>query len=389
MASPNVMTTKLATGLPYSPALDGLRAMAILAVVAQHAGIPGLRGYHGVTLFFVISGYLITRLLLKEHDRSGSIQLRHFYVRRFLRLGPALVVVVAATWVWLALTGEPVASYWGGIVGSLTYTTDLIQALSGNGNVGHYFQWSWSLGVEELFYLVWPISLLVLAKWHRFSAAAIVLLAGVVGCWVLRASLISDGMNHNRFFFAPDTNADALLLGALLALVLVRWPHSRPLRIAGRIAGPLGLLALVALVWPNSGDSLAQIDTGALGQAALASAALVLWIATSGDGWAASMFSWRPLVLVGKLSYSIYLWNLLTVFIFASIVHRQPANSLWGVSWFAALISVAYLSWRFIETPIRHRWQLRAVPHSATLPPPPSLEPRTELVAARTDERRQ
>lgn len=366
--APNVTAPSASSRLAYNPALDGLRAIAILAVVAQHAGIPGLSGYHGVTLFFVISGYLITRLLLKEHDRSGSIRLRRFYVRRFARLGPALIVVVAATWVWLAITGEPVASYWGGILGSLTYTTDLIQALSGNGNVGHYFQWSWSLGVEELFYLVWPISLLLLAKWHRFAVAASVLLAGVVGCWVLRAFLISDGMNHNRFYFAPDTNADALLLGALLALVLVRWPHSRTLRIAGRISGPFGLLALVALVWPYSGDALVQIDKGALGQAALASAGLVLWMATSPAGHTAAVFSWRPLVLVGKMSYGIYLWNLLTIFIFASIVGVRPVGSWWGVVWLVALISVSYLSWRFIETPLRIRWAPAAA-SAVALPP--------------------
>lgn len=342
--------------LAYNPALDGLRAVAILAVVSQHAGVPGLGGYHGVTLFFVISGYLITRLLLKEHARSGRIELGRFYRRRFARLAPALVVVVAATWVWLTLTGEPLSSYWGGIVGSLTYTTDLIQAVAGNGSVGHYYQWSWSLGVEELFYIVWPISLLLLLRWHRFAAAATVLVAGVVGCWALRAVLISGGMNHNRFFFAPDTNADALLLGALLALVLVRWPACRALRVTGRIVGPIGLVALVALVWPHSGNALALADKGALGQSALASVAVVLWMATSPRGWVAAVFSWRPLVLVGKMSYGIYLWNLLTVFVFASIVHSKPIGSGWGIAWLAALIGISYLSWRFVETPLRTRW---------------------------------
>ena len=341
--------------LTYNPALDGLRAIAILAVVAQHAGVPSLAGYHGVTLFFVISGYLITGLLLKEHDTSGRIDFRRFYLRRAARLAPALVLVVAATWLWLALTGEPVSSYWGGIVGSLTYTTDLIQEVSGNGSVGDYYQWSWSLGVEELFYLVWPISLLLLVRWRRFAVAATVLVAGVAGCWALRTFLIAGGTQHDRFFFSPDTNADALLLGALLALALARWPNSRFLRIAGRVAGPLGLIALVALVWPYSGDTLAQADKGALGQAALASTGLVLWMVTSPSGWMAAVFSWRPLVLVGKMSYGIYLWNLLTIFIFASVVTTRPVGSWWGIAWVAALAGISYFSWRFIETPLRRR----------------------------------
>jgi peptidoglycan/LPS O-acetylase OafA/YrhL len=342
--------------LAYNPALDGLRAVAILAVLAQHAGVSGLGGYHGVTLFFVISGYLITRLLLKEHAGSGRIQLGRFYRRRFARLGPALVVVVAVTWLWLTLTGEPISSYWGGIVGSLTYTTDLIQAVAGNGSVGPYYQWSWSLGVEELFYLVWPLSLLLLLRSHRFLAAATVLIAGVSGCWALRAFLISGAMNHNRYFFAPDTNADALLLGAFLALVLVRWPNCRALRVTGRIVGPLGLLALIALVWPHSRDALPLADKGALGQGALASAALILWMATSPRGWVAAVFSWRPLVLVGKMSYGIYLWNLLTVSIFVSVVHSHPMRSWWGITWIVALGGISYLSWRFVETPLRKRW---------------------------------
>jgi peptidoglycan/LPS O-acetylase OafA/YrhL len=366
MSFPNDTTSTTSPKRDYNPALDGLRAVAILAVVAQHAGIAGLSGYHGVTLFFVVSGYLITRLLLREHDNCGSIRLSRFYMRRFARLGPALLVVVAVSWVWLAITGEPVASYWGGILGSLTYTTDLIQALSGNGTVGHYFQWSWSLGVEELFYLVWPLSLLLLAKLHRFAASVTVLTAGVVGCWALRAFLISDGMNHSRFYFAPDTNADALLLGAILALVLVRWPDSRALRIAGRIAGPVGLITLVVLVWPHTGDALVQIDKGALGQAALASAGLVLWMATSPVGWIATVFSLRPFVFVGKLSYGIYLWNLLSIFILAATMHVRPVDSWWGVVWLATLIGVAYVSYRFIETPLRRRLAPAAAP---TVPP--------------------
>ncbi len=343
-------------GLGYNPALDGLRAVAILAVIAQHAGVPGILGYHGVTLFFVISGYLITRILLAEHDRSGSIDLRRFYARRFARLGPALVVVVAASVLWLTLTGTPISSYWGGIVGSLTYTTDLIQALFGNGNVGPYFQWSWSLGVEELFYLIWPISLLLLAKWHRFWASAVLLVAGVIACWVLRAFLIFDGAAHNRFYFAPDTNADALMLGTLLALVLVRWPHSRALRIAGRIVGPISLLALLLLIRPHWGPILSQIDGGGFGQAALASVGIVFWMATSPRGFTATALSWRPLVLIGKMSYGLYLWNLLSIFILGALTNSRPVGTWWGLAWFASLIGVAYLSWRFVETPLRKRW---------------------------------
>jgi peptidoglycan/LPS O-acetylase OafA/YrhL len=363
-----VTSARPSTTFGYLPALDGLRALAIGAVLAQHAGIPRISGYHGVTLFFVISGFLITSLLLRERASTGSIDLRRFYLRRFARLGPALVVVVLVTWGWLALTAEPVSSYWAGIVGSLTYTTDLLQAVTGNGGVGQYFQWSWSLGVEELFYLMWPAALLVLVKGRSIRAAVTLLIAGIAGVWALRVVLVTTGTTHERYFFAPDTNADALLLGALLAFVLFRFPNHRVLRGVGRVVGPIGLVAFVALILPHLSILPAQFDQGAFGEAALASAALVLWMATSPSGWVARLFSWKPAVLVGKLSYGLYLWNLLTIFSFTSIVGWNPTHSPWGVVWAAVLFSFAYASWRFVETPLRKRWAPPA-------PPAPIVEP--------------
>jgi peptidoglycan/LPS O-acetylase OafA/YrhL len=360
-----VNSARPSTTFGYLPALDGLRALAIGAVLAQHAGIPRVSGYHGVTLFFVISGFLITSLLLRERASTGSIDLRRFYLRRFARLGPALVVVVLVTWGWLALTAEPVSSYWAGIVGSLTYTTDLLQAVTGNGGVGQYYQWSWSLGVEELFYLIWPAALLVLVKGRSIRAAVTLLIAGIAGVWALRVALVTTGTTHERYFFAPDTNADALLLGALLAFVLFRFPNHRVLRVVGRVIGPIGLVAFVALILPHLSIVPAQVDQGAFGEAALASAALVFWMATSPSGWVARLFSWKPAVLVGKLSYGLYLWNLLTIFAFTSIVGWNPTHSPWGVVWAAVLFSLAYASWRFVETPLRKRWA----------PPAPIVEP--------------
>jgi peptidoglycan/LPS O-acetylase OafA/YrhL len=373
---------RTSTTFGYLPALDGLRALAIGAVIAQHSGIPRVSGYHGVTLFFVISGFLITSLLLRERASTGTIDLRRFYRRRFARLGPALVVVVVVTWGWLALTAQPLSSYWAGIVGSLTYTTDLMQAVTGNVAVGRYFQYSWSLGVEELFYLIWPAALLILVKWGSIRGAVVLLIAGIAGVWVLRTFLIVDGTTHDRYFFAPDTNADGLLLGALLAFVLVRFPNHRVLRTVGRVVGPIGLVALVALVLPHGPNLLAQVDSGAFGQTALASVALVFWMATSPSGWAARLFSWRPAVFIGKLSYGLYLWNLLTIFAFTSIVGWNPTHSPWGVVWAAVLFSLAYASWRFVETPLRRRWAPAPVGVSERTSVPASVESRERELTA-------
>lgn len=373
MTLATVIPARSSTHFGYLPALDGLRALAIGAVLAEHAGIPRVSGYHGVTLFFVISGFLITSLLLRERAGTGTIDFRRFYLRRFARLGPALVVVVLVTWGWLALTGQPMSSYWAGIVGALTYTTDLMQTVTGNAGVGQYYQWSWSLGVEELFYLVWPAALLLLVRWRSFGAAVALLVAGIAGVWVLRFLLTTNGVSHDHYFFGPDTNADALLLGALLAFVLVRFPDHWIPRITGRVIGPVGLVALIALVVLRGSNLLPQVDSGAFGQSALASAALVLWMATSSNGWTARIFSWRPAVFVGKLSYGLYLWNLLTIFAFTSIVGWNPTHSPWGILWAAVLFSLAYASWRFVETPLRRRWAPAPVAEAEHISVPASV----------------
>jgi peptidoglycan/LPS O-acetylase OafA/YrhL len=345
--------------LGYLPALDGLRGVAIFAVLAQHSGISGVKGFHGVTLFFVISGYLITRLLLQERARTGRVNFRRFYRRRLARLAPGLVLVVMVTAVWLLAIGEPFSSWWAGLVGSLTYTTDLILAVSGTAAVSTYFQWSWSLGVEELFYLVWPLALLILAKWRRFGGVVAVMLTVIAGCWLLRAVLLHTGGAHDRFYFAPDTNADALLFGTLVALLVVRFPDSWALRAIGRCAGPIGLVVLVVITWPHVAQPLAAIDRGGLGLAALGSTALVLWLATSTSGLGASVFAWRPLVFIGKLSYGLYLWNILTIAVFVWLTQQKPAHTWWGVIWLGALLAITYLSWRYVETPLRARWAPR------------------------------
>jgi hypothetical protein len=132
----------------------------VAAVVAQHFSY-GVIGFYGVSVFFVLSGYLITSLLLAEREQTGTISLRGFYRRRFARLSPALVVVVTATFVWVLTTGEPVRQWFAGFIGSLTYSTDIIELTPWQHHIGADFEWSWSLAVEEQFYLLWPALILV------------------------------------------------------------------------------------------------------------------------------------------------------------------------------------------------------------------------------------
>ncbi|MBT1001916.1 acyltransferase [Paenarthrobacter sp. DKR-5] len=360
----------------YNPALDGLRALAVGGVVVTHAGLADLGGHHGVTVFFVISGYLITSLLLREIARDGSINLRHFYLRRFARLGPALILAVAASVAWLLATGGQFAAYWAGAVGSLTYTTDLIEAIFGNSAVSTNFSWSWSLSIEEQFYLVWPLALLLLVRLKRFRVAAALLGLGIAGAWASRLLQHLGGATHERMFYAPDSHADALLLGTLLAMVLFRFPHSRALAATARWAGPVGGVGLVLLLIVPAGlPALAAADGDGFGQSALCAAAVVLWVAARPHGMFPRVLSLKPLVFLGKLSYGLYLWNILSVVVFESVSGVHPFSSWLGLLWLAALLTVCYLSWRFVETPLRRRLSPAQQHHRQPAPAARVLEP--------------
>ncbi len=252
------------SGVRYNPALDGLRALAVAAVVIQHAGFEE-GGYFGVTVFFVISGYLITGLLLAEQAESGTIALRAFYRRRFARLGPALLVVTVATTAWLIVTAVAFSSWWAGLLGTLTYTTDLLLALPVGQHVGAYFEWSWSLGIEEQFYLLWPVLMIALLR-RRAGRGALAAAAGgvVVLAWVQRARLSHGTPSHARVNFTFDTHMDAIALGALLAIVLtIRPAQSRSVQAVAQALCVLASVALVAVIHqPWQTAHLSSLDLG-------------------------------------------------------------------------------------------------------------------------------
>lgn len=358
----------------YNPALDGLRALAVAGVVIGHAGIRGVAGYHGVTLFFVISGYLITSLLIAERERSGSIRFGQFYLRRLARLGPAMVLVVVVTVIWLLAIRFPWEQYWLGVVGTLTYTMDLVQVFFGNEAVSSYFQWSWSLGIEEQFYLIWPVLLLLLINRASVRLTLVILTAVVAAVWVGRIVQHAQGVSHEAEFYGPLSHADGLILGAMLAIILMVARDSPwPARLA-RVLGPIGLIGLVVVfAFPRGLPVVRLADPAGFGQTAVASLLVILWVAVLPRTWIGRLLSTRPLVFVGKLSYGIYLWNLLLVYVFLYFVGVKPVGSWWGLLFPVALLGVCYASYRFVETPLRHRWAPRhdhAVMMEATQRPP-------------------
>ncbi len=349
----------------YLPGLDGLRGLAVGAVVAFHLDLGWAQGgLLGVGVFFTLSGYLITDLLLGQYERTGRLQLADFWLRRARRLLPALFVMLAVVVAWVTLLDRSLLPAVRGAVGaSMLYVTNwwLIAQHSSYfaqfgppSPLGHL----WSLAVEEQFYLIWPWLLLIGLRWKRKGsgpyaglAAASLLLAAASA--VAMALLYRPGYDPTRVYDGTDTRAFALLIGAALAFV---WPsrhlHAEITKRARWVlegAGTAGLVVFAALVWRTSEYSPFLYRGGMV----LLSVATALMVAAAASP--ASRFGrilgWEPLRWVGVRSYGIYLWH------FPIIVLTTPARGedpRTRVLQLAAIIGCAALSWRYVEEPIRH-----------------------------------
>lgn len=280
----------MSRSLQYDPALDGLRAIAVSAVVLFHLwpkALPG--GWAGVDLFFVLSGYLITRILVREYEAKGDLSLKRFYIRRVLRLMPALVALVVVYLVFALLTDRE--GVWLNAITALLYLTNWARAFNmADSEIGH----TWSLAIEEQFYILWPfILLLFLRRGHALAGAVALLVLAIA--W--RALLMATGTELDRIYNGFDTHADPLLIGCVLALL--PW---RPAKCSAAL--PFGLLLLWFVFAGVKGPLALALGYTIVG---LISAWLVL--AAAGEGWFRAMLSWRPLVFTGKISYGIYLWH--------------------------------------------------------------------------------
>lgn len=309
------------------PALDGVRGVAILLVLAFHANLlPG--GWLGVDLFFALSGFLITGLLLAEHERRG-ISLRWFYRRRALRLLPALTFILVA-FLLLGLVGGAPRLVITNLVVGLGYCMNVAAAFGYDPGA---FIHLWTLAQEEQFYLLWPpILLLLLHRRVRPVAIGCGLVAAAVAFTAWRVVLEAHGATGPRVWWGPDTNAVPIILGCAAAVAFTYLPRLK--------AGPAAVLLLPVSVmvigsWWQPRYGLSTNLPGA------AFAVLVLGVATS--PWLARPFELRPLRAVGKVSYGLYLWHL-------------PVFVAFG--WKAGLpvaIVITLISWRYVERPFLRR----------------------------------
>ncbi len=349
--------------LGHVPALDGVRGLAVLLVVALHAGllihpadgglVPG--GFIGVDVFFVLSGFLITSLLVAERAERGRVSFTAFYARRAWRLLPALLVLLVAHVVYAAWVGISVRTETGSVVAILLYVSNWAQSygLDVPGGLVH----TWTLSIEEQFYLVWPAAVLVLLRYLRSRRAVIVVLVlAIAASSAVRAWIWAFGAGYPAAYMRTDARADGLLIGAACAFM---WRWRLVPRRWLQVAATLGLVSLLAvsLFWPSTNPGMFY---GGYTLVSLAAAAMI--IAVMDGRWRLTeVFATRPLRAIGRVSYGLYLWQGLSLHIAARQFDEQPrvAQAAIGV---ALAVAATHLSWRFVERPcLRRRDRARAL----------------------------
>ena len=340
--------------------LDGLRALAVGTVILFHfvpGALPG--GFLGVDIFFVISGFLITTLLLREHATTGAIRLRSFWVRRARRLLPALIVLVlVATASALAIGGDVLVGIGRQVLGAATFSYNWL-AIATNASyfdstTPELFRNLWSLAVEEQFYLAWPfviLALLALTKRRGWMLLAVAALAA--GSFATMLLLGQGGVSATRLYYGTDTHLFGLAIGASLAVVFGRataW--TRALRISLPALGLLAVAGLVSLALLMPEDSALVFQGGLLLVAVLTALAIAGAVAPGSP--LGRVLDLPPLRWVGERSYGLYLWHWPVLVLATAALPAWPELALGGLA-LGVTVLAATLSYRYLEQPIRRR----------------------------------
>lgn len=369
-------STRQVLRLPYVPALDGIRALAVLAVLLYHAGyrwIPG--GFLGVEIFFVLSGYLITSLLLVEWRGTGQIDLKTFWLRRARRLLPALYLLLVATLAYAVfkLPGE-VAQLRADAAAAFFYVTNwwlIFDHTSYFVAMGRpsLFQHLWSLAVEEQFYLIWPPLFALGIARIRERRLLLGVVLGVIASTTLMALLYQPAVDPSRLYYGTDTRAAELLAGVALAFVWqprqsVRWGN-RAGKVVSRLVGTgrraailldvVGALALAGLgvaMW-RLGEYSPSLYRGGFLLVALLTIALIAVVVHGGARVVSALLGCAPLRWTGTRSYGIYLWHW-PIYMVTRPGFDVPLNGLplLGLRVILTLTAVE-ISYRYVETPFR------------------------------------
>ena len=363
------MPEPITRGERYMPGLDGLRAIAVLAVIFFHLGFgwaPG--GLLGVGIFFTLSGYLITDILLSQLSRIGRIKLGGFWLARARRLLPALFLMLLVVIVWVTIFGPAQPDQFRkSVVSAIFYVNNWQQIAA---NVSYFARFApeqplnhlWSLSVEEQFYIFWPFILLIGLKVIRDRQGnglrpklALATLALAIVSSIEMAILYHPSLDPSRIYYGTDTRAAGLLFGAALAMV---WPSrrlSKRITFQARrnldIVGCVGLLIIAIMIW-RTGEFSQFLYRGGFIVLSLATVMVLMPLAHPACKLG-NVVGCKPLRWIGVRSYGIYLWQT-PIIVLTSPQGPHGQNLLRDVLQVAAIFGVAALSWKFVEEPIRH-----------------------------------
>ena len=366
-----------ATGKSRISALDGLRAVALLIIMGYHFGVGWLQGgFFSLDIFYVLSGYLITGLLLSEYAKRGRIKLSAFWLRRARRLIPALLIVLVAVTLMVRFA-EPAGLYPGfrmNALSALFYFSNWWQIHAS----GNYFvatgapsplTHTWSLAVEEQFYLVWPLVVLAVLTLARTVQRGITALLWVSGIGALASALemsylYSPGANITRLYFGTDTHAQSILVGATLACALTLIQRRRgeegmapvarstPARYGLIALGLLGFAGTFTLTYLEGGTAAFDYHGGFF-LSALSAAAIILGAVCVPGGPIAWTLALKPLVWLGTISYGAYLWHY-PVFIYLDQERTGTSGLPLLLIRFAVTFGFAAASYYLVERPVMY-----------------------------------
>ena len=351
------------------PAFDGVRGVAVLLVLWFHAPLsrvltPTQRpsgGFLGVDVFFVLSGFLITALLLGEQARRTRVRIGAFYRRRAMRLLPAVVAFVIVHQVFAWTLRLDAAREHSTAVAVLFYFTNwkAVWAPPLSLAYGHF----WSLAVEEQFYLIWPFVIALLGIRARTRTVLLVFGATIAFIAIRRAVLWEHGVDWNRLSVGTDTHADTLLVGALLAHLWVRRRVPR----RGVAAAAWASAAFLAICFARVRYNSSFLFLG--GFTAIAVATAIVLLAVLETDWSGTrVLALRPLRAVGRVSYGLYVWHPL-VFVWVWYYTRHWSKPARGCAVVVATAAVTYTSWKLIEQPfLRWKDRIEARARAETVP---------------------
>ena len=347
----------------FRPDIQGLRAIAVILVILAHASVPGFEGgYIGVDVFFVISGFVITSLLLRQPPRGVRHNLAYFYARRIRRIVPAATLTLVATTLaaYFLLGTNFVPQLLGDVRWASLFSENFRLIRTGSdyfipGIAPSLVTHFWSLAVEEQFYLAFPLVVFSLTLMsplrHRTTSLGVFLVAAIAAsAWY---SWHLTPISPTVAYYSPFTRFWEIALGALVALLPAAWARRTPH--LNTLLGFLALLALAAAVWRLNTMS---VYPGVLAWWPCGTTAVLLWTGqASVKGGPATWLSWRPLRYIGDISYSLYLWHYVWLMLPLQMVH--PPTSSWArVIEIAGAFACAVISYHVLENPIRHSKRL-------------------------------